>query len=123
MIINRVGDPKTRLGTDRTACMRIGEFVGLEPAVLQKSDENFPTCGTIVQGSALNGSIYGIKIHSGGKLNLKAPCVTRQLVADRIAEMTTEGHHLRQACSCYGHENNTRNLSYVLSSGTLGRPR
>lgn len=49
MKINRVRDPKTRLRADRRAFMHSCEFVGFDPAILQKPDEDFPSCWTVVK--------------------------------------------------------------------------
>jgi hypothetical protein len=53
MEINRVCDPKARLGTNGVAFMNLCEFADLDSAILEKSDENFPACWTVVKGPAL----------------------------------------------------------------------
>jgi hypothetical protein len=82
MEINRVRDSKTRFGTDGMALMNLSEFAGLDSAILEKSNENFPACGTVVKWLGLTGSVYSVKIHFGAKLDSKPLRVTRKLVTD-----------------------------------------
>ena len=82
MKINRVRDPKTRLRADRIAFMHLGEFARFNPAVLEKPDENFPACWTVVNWLALTSSVCPIKIHASAKLTLKPLSVTRKLAAN-----------------------------------------
>ena len=53
--------------------MHFCEFVRFNPAILEKPDENFPACWTVVKWSALTCSVYPIKIHCGRKARLKVP--------------------------------------------------
>jgi hypothetical protein len=70
--INRVRDAKTRRRADRTTFMNFLEFVRVNSAILEKSDENFPSCRTVVKRSARTYSAHRIKIHSGAKLSFQA---------------------------------------------------
>jgi hypothetical protein len=58
------------------------EFAYFDSAILEKPDENFPACWTVVKWPALTCSVYGVKIHSGAKLNLKPVCVTHKPVTN-----------------------------------------
>jgi hypothetical protein len=59
--------------------MHFCELAGFDPAILQKPDENFPACWTIVKWLDLTCSVNRIKVHSGATLNLNFLCVTRSL--------------------------------------------
>jgi hypothetical protein len=105
MKINRVRNPKTCLRTDTIAFMHFCELAGFDPAILQKPDENFPACWTIVKWLDLTCSVYRIKVHSGATLNLNFLCVTRSL-----SPIGPAGCHRRlwpkRAVVIAGHENN-----------------
>jgi hypothetical protein len=105
MKINRVRNPKTCLRTDRIAFMHFCELAGFDPAILQKPDENFPACWTIVKWLDLTCSVYRIKVHSGATLNPNFLCVTRSL-----SQIGPAGYHRRlwpkRAVVIAGHENN-----------------
>jgi hypothetical protein len=82
MKVDRVRNPKTSLRTDRIAFMNLSEFTDLDSAILEKSNENFPACWTVVKWPALTCSVYSVKIHFRAKLDLTPLRVTRKLVSN-----------------------------------------
>ena len=93
------------------------EFVGFDPAILQKPNEDFPSCWTVVKWPDLTCSVYRIEIHSDAKLNFKPFCVTHKLVAT-----WTDDHRKARLSSIGSHENNGPS-KLVKCSGILGRTR
>jgi hypothetical protein len=95
--------------------MNLSEFTDLDSAILEKSNENFPACWTVVKWPALTCSVYCVKIHFRAKLDLTPLRVTRKLVSNGAGKIPG------QRALSLGNRNNNPSKPRFESSRTLRR--